>query len=213
MHKGGKMKTIKNNVLFERPSGGLPSWEGAHPSESTGGATLFWIDLEMTGLDPQKDVILEVASLVTDNQLTIIAEGPSFVIQQPEHVLQNMSSWSQKQHDASGLTAKVRQEGVPLALAEAKTLAFLMQHCKPGKALLCGNSVWQDRAFMVPFMPRIVDYLHYRLIDVSTIKELAQRWYPEDPHIRFKKPDMHRAVDDIRGSVAELKHYRKYFFV
>jgi oligoribonuclease len=163
-------------------------------------SNLVWIDLEMTGLDPNKDVILEIASLVTDSQLTIIEEGPSFVIQHPEHVLQSMSSWSQKQHEESGLIAKVREEGVPLAQAEQKTLAFLMQHCKKG-------------AFMVQSMPKIIEYLHYRLIDVTTVKELVHRWYPDDPHVRFKKTDTHRAVDDIRESVAELRHYRKYFFV
>jgi oligoribonuclease len=176
-------------------------------------SNLVWIDLEMTGLDPNKDVILEVASLVTDSQLTIIEEGPTFVIQHPEHVLQSMSSWSQKQHEASGLIAKVREEGVSLAEAEQKTLAFLMQHCKKGEALLCGNSVWQDRAFMVPAMPKIIEYLHYRLIDVTSIKELVHRWYPDDPHVQFKKSNTHRAVEDIRESVAELRHYRKYFFV
>lgn len=172
-----------------------------------------WIDLEMTGLDPHKDVILEIASLITDSQLNILEEGPTFTIQQPEQILQNMSSWSQKQHEASGLIAQVREFGVPLDFAQEQTLAFIKQHCKKDEALLCGNSVWQDRAFLVPYMPNIVDYLHYRIIDVTTIKELVQRWYPHDPHVQFKKSDTHRAIDDIRESVNELRHYRKYFFV
>ena len=174
---------------------------------------LFWIDLEMTGLDPHKDVILEIASLVTDSQLTIIEEGPTFVIHHPESVLQTMSSWAQVQHEKSGLIAKIREEGVPLDQAAEGTLAFLMQHCKKGEALLSGNSVWQDRAFMAQYMPKILDFMHYRLLDVSTVKELVRRWYPNDPHAHYKKQDMHRAVDDIRESVAELRHYRKYFFV
>lgn len=176
-------------------------------------SNLVWIDLEMTGLDPSKDVILEIASLVTDSQLNIIEEGPTFVIAQPEHVLQNMSSWSQKQHESSGLIAKVREEGIPLEIAEEKTLTFLMQHCKKGEALLCGNSVWQDRIFLASAMPKIIEFLHYRIIDVTTVKELVKRWYPNDPHVHFKKGDTHRAVDDIRESVGELRHYRKYFFV
>lgn len=175
--------------------------------------TLFWVDLEMTGLDPQKDVILEIASLVTDSQLTVIEEGPTFVIQQPENVLQGMSEYVRKLHESSGLVAKVRAEGVPLAQAEAETFEFLKQHCKKDEALLSGNSVWQDRAFMVRYMPKITDYLHYRLLDVSTVKELVKRWYADDPHMHFAKADTHRAITDIRESVAELRHYRKYFFV
>lgn len=176
-------------------------------------ATLFWVDLEMTGLDPQKDVILEIASLVTDSQLTVIEEGPTFVIKQPEHVLQQMSSFVHTLHESSGLLAKVREEGVPISQAEEQTFAFLKQHCKKDEALLSGNSVWKDREFMVRFMPNIIDYLHYRLLDVTTVKELVHRWYPNDEHVKFEKKDNHRAVDDIRESVAELRHYRKYFFV
>ncbi len=174
---------------------------------------LVWIDLEMTGLDPQKDVILEIATLITDSQLTIIEEGPTFVIQQPEAALERMGDWVKNAHAKSGLTERVRTEGIPLAHAQAKTLAFIMQHCQKDKALLCGNSVWQDRAFLVNYMPNIIAYLNYRLIDVSTVKELVKRWYPDDEHAKFKKSDNHRALEDIRESVAELRHYRKYFFV
>lgn len=176
-------------------------------------SNLVWIDLEMTGLDANKDVILEIATLVTDSQLTIIEEGPSLVIAQPKNVLESMSDWAKEHHAASGLLARVEEEGVPLHEAEARTLAFIMEHCAKGKALLCGNSIWQDKTFLVRYMPKVIEYLHYRLLDVSTVKELVHRWYPNDSHAQFQKQNKHRAVDDIRESVAELKNYRKYFFV
>lgn len=174
---------------------------------------LVWIDLEMTGLDANNHVILEIATLITDSQLTIIEEGPTFVIAQPEAELQKMDDWVKNLHESSGLLDRVREEGVPIAHAEERTLAFISDHCAKGKALLCGNSIWQDRTFLARYMPKILDHLHYRMLDVSTVKELVHRWYPNDPHAQFTKQDKHRAVDDIRESVAELKQYRKYFFV
>lgn len=173
---------------------------------------LVWIDLEMTGLDSTTDVILEIASLITDNQLAIIAQGPHFVIHQPDALLTSMNEWCSKQHTASGLCDAVRASTTTIAEAEKATLNFIANYCKPQTALLAGNSIFQDRIFLAKFMPSIVDYLNYRLIDVSTVKELARRWYPGNQLTDFKKKDSHRAVDDILESVRELEHYRKNFF-
>lgn len=174
---------------------------------------LVWLDLEMTGLRPEKDVILEIATIITDNQLNIIAQGPEFVIHQSEENLALMDAWVKNQHGKSGLTEKVRQSEVTIAHAQEDTLAFIKAHCPKNTALLAGNSVWQDRNFLYFHMPQIIDYLNYRLIDVSSIKELARQWYPKNPNIDFKKKDSHRALDDVQESIEELKHYRKYFWV
>lgn len=172
-----------------------------------------WLDLEMTGLRPEIDVILEIASVITDNQLNIIAYGPEFVIHQPEEKLALMDAWVKNQHEKSGLTEKVRKSTVTLAEAQEDTTAFIKAHCTKNSALLAGNSVWQDRTFLYFHMPQIVEYLNYRLLDVSTIKELARQWYPKSSLIEFKKKDSHRAMDDVIESIAELKHYRKHFWV
>ncbi|MDP3889335.1 MAG: oligoribonuclease [bacterium] len=174
---------------------------------------LVWIDLEMTGLDPNTDVILEIASIVTDSHLTVLEEGPHVVIHQPDEKLNKMNEWVREQHTRSGLLEQVRESTITIAQAEEKTLSFLRGHCKPEIAPLCGNSVWQDRAFMSKYTPRIVNFLYYRIIDVTSVKEIALRWYPDDVHATFKKKDTHRALEDIRESIAELRHYRKYFFV
>lgn len=174
---------------------------------------LVWIDLEMTGLSPEKDHILEIASLVTDSQLNIVAQGPSLIINQPEHILLNMSDWSLKQHTKTGLIDAVRGSSVTIEQAEQETLNFLSAYCVEHGCPLCGNSVWQDRAFLRVAMPRLNDFLHYRIIDVTTIKELVRRWYPKNVNADFKKQDSHRALDDIKGSVAELVHYREHFFI
>lgn len=173
---------------------------------------LVWIDLEMTGLNPDIDVILEIATIITDNSLTILAEGPSIVIHQSESALSLMDSWVSTQHTKTGLVDAVHKSSISLAQAEEQTLTFLKQYCVPGTAVLAGNSVWQDRAFLRKWMPHMLDYLHYRLVDVSSIKEVVQRWYPNNPHVRFSKPDNHRALEDIRFSIKELHHYRSYFF-
>ncbi len=174
---------------------------------------LVWIDLEMTGLDPQKDMIVEIASIITDNSLTVIDEGPSLVIHHERTIFDAMHAVVKKMHHDSGLTEKSIHSSVSLIEAEQKTLAFIKEHCTQGNAILCGNSIYNDRNFLVRYMPQVVDYLHYRLIDVSSVKELVKRWYPNDPHVGFEKRKTHRAADDIRESIAELKHYRKYFFV
>ena len=174
---------------------------------------LVWIDLEMTGLCPEKDHILEIASIVTDNQLNILAQGPSLVIHQPQQALLEMNDWVSKQHTRTGLVDAVQKSTITLEQAEQETLDFLGKYCQPGDSPLCGNSVWQDRAFIRLSMPRLNNFLHYRIIDVTSIKELVKRWYPNNPHAEFKKQDSHRALDDIKESVAELAHYRQHFFV
>jgi oligoribonuclease len=172
---------------------------------------LAWIDLEMTGLNPDRDVILEIATLVTDGELNTVAEGPAMAISaSPEH-LAGMDAWNQRQHRKSGLLDRVLASPETMATAEEKTLAFLEQHLPAGKVPLCGNSVWQDRRFLWRHMPRLEAFFHYRLVDVSSIKELATRWYPSLPS--FKKSDAHLAMADIVDSVAELKYYREKLFV
>lgn len=174
-------------------------------------APLVWMDLEMSGLDPDHCAILEIATIITDAELGIIAEGPDLVIHQSDAVLDAMDEWCTQHHGDSGLTAAVKASTVSLVDAEAQTLAFIAQHCGPRQAPLCGNTIWQDRRFLLRHMPTLEAHLHYRLVDVSTIKELARRWYPklEAP----KKSESHRALDDIRESIAELRFYRERLFV
>lgn len=173
---------------------------------------LVWIDLEMTGLDPATDHILEIATIVTDNNLNIIAQGPDIVIHQPQERL-IMDAKVQELHAKSGLLTAVERSSITLEEAEEETYKFLAQYVAPGSGILSGNTVWQDRSFLVAYMPRILDLLHYRIIDVSTIKELIKRWYPDNKKINFVKPNNHRALEDIQGSIAELAHYRMNFFL
>ncbi len=175
-------------------------------------ANLVWIDLEMTGLDSSHDVILEIATVVTSNQLELIAQGPTLVIHQPDEILALMDEWVTRIHTKSNLVTAVRQSVVSLEQAEEATLAFLMQYAQKNLSPLCGNSVWQDRIFLSKYMPRIIDYLNYRIIDVSSIKEVVKRWYPQSPYENFVKAENHRAQEDILQSIEELKHYRTYFF-
>jgi len=174
-------------------------------------SNLIWMDLEMTGLDPEQDTILEIATIVTDGALNIVAEGPDLVIHQPDSVLKAMDSWCQEHHHASGLTDSVRQSKISLAEAEQETLNFIHGYTQPGTAPLCGNSIHQDRRFLTRYMPAIDQWLHYRMVDVSTVKELVARWYGEN--IVVKKAEGHRAMDDIQESIAELKHYREQVFI
>lgn len=173
----------------------------------------IWIDLEMTGLNPNIDVILEIATVITDNSLTIIAEGPSYIIHQPHSALDLMDDWVRKQHTKTGLIDAVYKSSVSLEEAAEQTFNFIKKQVAIHQGVLAGNSVWQDRTFMVKYMPVIINYLHYRLVDVSSIKELVQRWYSDHPQTRFKKADNHRALEDVYESIKELAHYRKYFFV
>jgi oligoribonuclease len=171
---------------------------------------LVWIDLEMTGLLPAEDRILEIACLVTDSQLNLVAEGPSFAIHEPDAVLAKMDEWCRKQHGDSGLTARVRASQVGLAEAEAKVLDFVRQWTQEKTSPLCGNSIGHDRNFLKRHMPSFEAWLHYRVIDVSTVKELVRRWYPklDVP----KKKGQHLALGDIRESIDELRFYREHVF-
>lgn len=170
---------------------------------------LIWIDLEMTGLDPT-DVIIEMATIVTDSDLNTLAEGPVIAIHQPEEILAGMDEWNTRQHGQSGLTQRVRESTVSMAEAEAQTLAFLEQWVPKRSSPICGNSICQDRRFLYRHMPRLEGYFHYRNLDVSTLKELAARWAPQVRE-SFKKGNTHLALDDIRESIAELRHYRDHF--
>jgi oligoribonuclease len=167
----------------------------------------------MTGLNIANDVILEIACAITDGNLNVIAEGPSFIIHQPEEKLAAMGKWCQDHHGKTGLTESVRQSTISLEQAELETMAFIKQHCAIHTAVLAGNSVWQDRVFLDKYMPSITNYLHYRIVDVTSVKELVKRWYPHDKNIEYKKSDRHRALSDVYESIAELKHFRRYFFV
>lgn len=173
---------------------------------------LVWLDLEMTGLNIMNDVILEIACVITDGNLNVIAEGPSFIIQQPEEKLVAMGKWCQDHHGKTGLTDAVRNSIITEQQAQEETLAFIKKYCPIHTGVLAGNSVWQDRVFLDKYMPHITKYLHYRTIDVTTIKELVRRWYPKDKNIEYKKSDRHRALSDVYESIEELKHYRHHFF-
>jgi oligoribonuclease len=172
---------------------------------------LVWIDLEMTGLDPHKCCIIEIATIITEPDLDLVAEGPCLVVHQPDEALAVMSDYVRDLHTRSGLVARVQQSTVSLAEATAQTMAFLEQHCTKGAPPLCGNSVWKDRTFLEQYMPEVAGFLHYRTIDVSTVKELVRRWCPPQYHAP-KKKDAHRALDDIRESIEELKWYRAHLF-
>lgn len=182
------------------------------PAMAEAAARLVWVDLEMTGLEPETCAIVEIATIVTDSQLEIIAEGPSFVVRPPDDALARMSPFVRDLHEKSGLLARITASTTTIAEAQAATLAFLEQHTTRGTSPLCGNSVWKDRAFMEREMPEVIAFLHYRMIDVSTIKELVRRWYPASHHAP-KKKEVHRALDDIRESIEELKWYRSRVFV
>lgn len=172
---------------------------------------LIWVDMEMTGLDPESCVVLEIATIVTDKELNILAEGPVLAIHQSDAVLANMNEWCIATHGKTGLTERCRQSTLSVADAEAQTLAFLAEWVPAGKSPLCGNSIGQDRRFMVKYMPQLEAYCHYRNIDVSTIKELAKRWQPAALD-GFHKKGIHLALDDIRESIAELQFYREKLF-
>ncbi|MEH0688517.1 oligoribonuclease [Vibrio cholerae] len=169
---------------------------------------LIWIDLEMTGLDPETHKIIEIATIVTDAQLNILAEGPVLAIHQPESELAKMDEWCTTTHTASGLVERVRQSQVSEQQAVEQTLAFLEQWVAKGQSPICGNSIGQDRRFLYQHMPELEAYFHYRYIDVSTLKELTRRWKPE-VLTQFSKKGSHLAMDDIKESIAELKFYRE----
>ncbi|HZP65970.1 MAG TPA: oligoribonuclease [Rudaea sp.] len=170
---------------------------------------LIWIDLEMTGLDPDTDSILEIATVVTDKSLNILEEGPEFAIRHAPERLEAMDEWNRNQHRKSGLWQRVVESTVDMATAEAHTVDFLARWAPAGKSPMCGNSICQDRRFLHRLMPRLEKFFHYRNLDVSTLKELARRWAPEI-HKGFNKDSAHTALSDVRDSIAELKHYRQF---
>lgn len=172
---------------------------------------LVWIDMEMTGLDPEIDVVLEIATIVTDKNLNVIAEGPVLAIHQPDQVLDNMSQWCIDVHGKTGLTQRCRDSQISVEDAVEQTIAFLQQHVEKGQSPLCGNSIGQDRRFLVKYMSELEAYFHYRNIDVSTVKELVRRWQPEVLD-GFTKKGVHLALDDIRESIAEMQYYREKVF-
>ena len=172
---------------------------------------LIWIDLEMTGLDPDCDRIIEIATIVTDSNLNLLAEGPVVAIQQSDEYLNAMDEWNTEHHTQSGLVARVKESAYDEAYAEKVTLEFLHEWVPKGKSPMAGNSICQDRRFLYRYMPQLEQYFHYRHLDVSTVKELALRWASETVP-EFKKESKHLALSDIKDSIDELLHYRKYFF-
>ena len=175
-------------------------------------SNLVWIDLEMTGLSPQNDRIIEIATIVTDIHLSIVAEGPELVVHQSDERLDGMDAWNKKTHSESGLIDQVRASDIDEKEAERRTLAFLRRYATKQRSPLCGNAICQDRRFLDRYMPQVSAYLHYRHLDVSTIKELARRWRP-DLTSNQNKNSRHRAMDDIRESIEELRGYRDNFFL
>jgi oligoribonuclease len=171
---------------------------------------LIWIDLEMTGLDTNNDFIIEIATIVTDAQLNILAEGPIIAIHQPDAIMDGMDEWNTRQHGKSGLTERVKNSEFTVEEAEKQTLAFLRRYVPAGVSPMCGNSICQDRRFMARCMPELEAFFHYRNLDVSSLKELARRWAPKVEK-SFKKNASHLAMDDIKDSIRELQHYREHF--
>ncbi len=171
---------------------------------------LVWIDLEMTGLDPDENTIIEIATIVTASDLSIVAEGPSFAIDVGKEELAKMDNWNVKHHTENGLLDRIQSDGVSMENAERHTLEFLKEHCSPGQSPLCGNTIGQDRRFLRRYMPELHDFFHYRSVDVTSIKILARSWYPEVG--KWRKNSGHRALDDIRGSIEELSYYRDKLF-
>jgi oligoribonuclease len=172
---------------------------------------LVWLDLEMTGLDTQNDVIIEIATIITDAELNILAEGPVLAIYQSDERLDNMDEWNRRQHKKSGLISRVKESVTTESQAEEITLEFIKHYVNPKKSPLCGNSICQDRRFLARCMPNLEAYFHYRNLDVSTLKELYARWYPDLP--KFKKKQQHLALQDIKDSIEELGYYRQKIFV
>lgn len=173
-------------------------------------SNLIWIDLEMTGLDPDRERIIEIATIVTDKDLNILAEGPMLAISQPKSLLDSMDEWCTTHHGQSGLTERVLNSDVTDAQAEQATIEFLQKWVPKGRSPICGNTIGQDRRFLVRYMPQLHDYFHYRNLDVSSLKELVVRWKPEIV-AGFSKKNKHLALDDIKESIQELEYYREHF--
>ncbi|XP_071952826.1 oligoribonuclease, mitochondrial-like [Antedon mediterranea] len=174
---------------------------------------LVWVDLEMTGLDIDTCHIIEMACLITDDNLNMVAEGPNLIIHQPEDILENMNDWCKEHHGKSGLTEEVRRSTLSLENAEYQMLGFIRQHTPPGKCPLAGNTIHVDKKFLEKYMKQFMYHLHYRIVDVSTVKELCRRWYPTALRTAPSKMAAHRALDDIKESIKELKYYRQNIFL
>jgi oligoribonuclease len=210
---GASVKTIvkkttaaKGITMSETPTSPQGTSQQGTPQKDL----LVWIDLEMTGLDPNKERIIEVATLVTDSDLNTVAEGPVIAVKQADSLLEQMDDWNQTTHGESGLVKRVQESTTSPAEAEAQTLAFLREYVTPQSSPMCGNSIHQDRRFLEREMPELWAFFHYRNLDVSTLKELAKRWNP-DAAKGFNKRNVHLAMDDIKESIGELKHYRRTF--
>jgi len=210
-HKIFSNHTIQSRTFFAKYFKALTG-KMATPIVEQKDDRLVWVDLEMTGLDESKEEIMEVAAIITDGDLAVVEKGPNMVLQVPSAVLDNMGEWCAKQHGKTGLTAKCRESKVSLKDAEKALMAFLERHCTQGSGILSGNSIGTDKRFLAKYMPAFTDYLHYRIVDVSTVKELCRRWYPEEFKAAPKKNLDHRALEDIEDSIAELQYYRTAVF-
>ncbi|CAI5644551.1 small fragment nuclease [Oreochromis niloticus] len=207
----GKAALSRPGSPLLAPAAGQASTRGS--MSATGmSQRMVWVDLEMTGLDVEKDQIIEMACLITDSDLNILAEGPNLIIKQPDELLEGMSEWCKEHHGKSGLTQAVRDSKITLEQAEYEFLSFVRQHTPPGQCPLAGNSVHADKRFLDKYMPQFMYHLHYRIIDVSTIKELSRRWFPEEYKMVPHKKATHRALEDIRESIKELQYYRANIF-
>lgn len=202
-------KPISNTNSNEKRTVSLKSSQNHSQNKSS--TNLIWIDLEMTGLDTLNDDIIEIATIVTDSHLNVLAEGPVFAIKVADRILNSMDDWNTKQHGQSGLIDRVRRSQTTLEQAEQATIDFLSKWVNSGNSPMCGNSICQDRRFLARQMPKLEQFFHYRNLDVSSVKELCYRWRP-DVLQTFEKKSSHLALDDIRDSIRELKHYREYFF-
>lgn len=184
----------------------------ANPPSTVSDKNLVWMDLEMTGLDPEKERIIEIATIITDGDLNVVAEGPELVVHQPAKLMKAMDEWNQKQHAKSGLIERVKASKITEEEAERRTLEFISLYTAPKSSPLCGNSIHHDRRFLIKYMPLLNEHLHYRHVDVTTVKALVQRWYPSTRRY-IQKKEKHRALNDVRESIAELKYLREHYFV